>query len=308
MAAGPAAGHRDVEVNALHVCCVTDGKPGHRSQLQGLVQALCARVPTQVQWLEPDTPASAATPPDLILAAGHRTHWRALRLKWSSRAPLVVLMKPSLPRWLFDLCVIPEHDGVPPSAKVLVTRGMLNDMQPAPAADPGRGLVLLGGPSAHYDWIDAQILEQLERLRTLLPAVRWQVTTSRRTPPALAQRLAALDTPNVTFTAFADTQPGWVREQLQRCGVAWVSEDSASMVYEALTAGARVGVLDVPRRGESRVSRGLDALRWAGLVCDLHTLAAGGAMPAPAQPLDEAGRVARYLVRWLRPSLEALDD
>ncbi len=286
----------------LHICCVTDGKPGHRTQLAGLVQALEALVPTRVSWLEPGAAAeSCAARPDLILAAGHGTHWRALRRKWSSGAPLVVLMKPSLPRRLFDLCVIPEHDGVRPSRRVLTTRGMLNDIRPAAHADPAAGLVLLGGPSRHHAWSDAVILAQLARLRELSPQAAWTLTTSRRTPAGLLAPLAALAGPRFSFVPPDQADRGWLRAQLQRCGVVWVSEDSASMVYEALTAGASVGILEVPRKGESRVSRGLDTLRAQGLVTDLDGLASSGAMPAPAQALDEAARVAQYLVQWLRP-------
>ncbi len=284
----------------LQICCVTDGKPGHRTQLAGLANALAALQPAQVSWLD----CSAALPgpvplPDLILAAGHRTHWPALKLKWASRAPLVVLMKPSLPRCLFDLCVIPEHDGVPASKRVLTTRGMLNDVRPAANADPARGLLLLGGPSKHHGWSDAQVLAQFSRLRELLPAVRWTVTTSRRSPVGLEPRLEALAGEGVEFVPFAQTDRGWVQARLHECGIAWITEDSASMVYEALSAGARVGVLGVPRKGESRVSRGLDALLAQGWVSRLEQLAAAGAMPAPPALLDEAGRVATYISGWL---------
>ena len=42
---------------------------------------------------------------------------------------------------------------------------------------------------------------------------------------------------------------------LQECGVVWVSEDSVSMVYEALTAGAFTGLLEVPAgKSKSRVN------------------------------------------------------
>ncbi len=284
----------------LQVCCVTDGKPGHRTQLAGLVQALGEVRPVAVSWLD----CSAALPgpvplPELILAAGHRTHWPALRLKYASRAPLVVLMKPSLPRWLFDLCVIPEHDGVKASQRVLLTRGMLNDIRPATGADPGRGLLLLGGPSKHHGWSESAILEELAQLRANLPDVSWQASTSRRTPAATAQALSAMQDERFEFTPFEDTDRDWLRQRMQECGVIWVSEDSASMVYEALSAGARVGVLAVPRKRRSRVSEGLDALVAEGRVTSLEALASQGQMPERSAPLEEAARVAQYLSRWL---------
>lgn len=284
----------------LQICCVTDGKPGHRTQLAGLVQALGELRPIAVSWLDCTAALPAPVPlPGLVLAAGHRTHWPALRLKWASRARLVVLMKPSLPRWLFDLCVIPEHDGVKASHRVLLTRGMINDIRPTHEADPQRGLLLLGGPSKHHGWSDEAMLEQIARLRQSLPGTRWQATTSRRTPESMAQALAGLRGPQVEFVPFAQTDREWLRQRMRQCGIIWISEDSASMVYEALTAGARVGVLSVPRRATSRVSEGLDALLAQGQVVGLETLAASQAMPGGGPPLDEAARVAQYLTQWL---------
>ena len=284
----------------LQLCCVTDGKPGHKTQLAGLARALAEVQPVELSWLDCSAEMPAPVPlPGLILAAGHRTHWAALRLKWASRSPLVLLMKPSLPRCLFDLCVIPEHDGVRSSPRVLTTRGMLNDIQPAEGADPQAGLLLLGGPSKHHGWSDGEILEQVARLRDCLPAVSWQATSSRRTPESLNQALAALNSPDFEFVPFAETDRAWLRQRMQRCGTIWISEDSASMVYEALTAGARVGVLAVPRTGQSRVSRGLDALKAEGWVTDLEHLASAGEMPAPGGTLDEAGRVAQYITQWM---------
>ena len=49
--------------------------------------------------------------------------------------------------------------------------------------------------------------------------------------------------------------------QVARSAQAWVTEDSVSMVYESLPAGAATGLLAVPRQGETRTARhGRD--RW----------------------------------------------
>ena len=74
------------------VWLITDNKPGHRSQLQGLVQALAARTVVEThwidaprgrdalwQWISGHFPAGTALPdPDFILVAGHRTHLAGL--------------------------------------------------------------------------------------------------------------------------------------------------------------------------------------------------------------------------------------
>ncbi len=289
----------------LTVWCVTDNKPGHLSQLRGLVRALEQRGPLELRWIEArQRPGAFVVPagerPDLIVAAGHATHLTALRLKWRFGGKLVAIMKPSLPRVLFDLCVIPEHDGVAPSQRVVTTQGAISDIEPAADARADLGLVLVGGPSKHHGWSDEQLAGQLGELQQLLPGVHWTLTTSRRTPASFPARMASLAGDRLAVVPFEQTDRDWLREKYRRCGVIWVTEDSASMVYEALTAGAQVGVLSVPRRREGRVSRGLDRLCESGRVTTLEQLRSSGAMPAPAAPLSEADRVAEYLQAWLQ--------
>ena len=46
-----------------------------------------------------------------------------------------VLMTPDLPKALFDICVIPEHDRPAPGNNIVVTRGSLNRMQALPVQE-----------------------------------------------------------------------------------------------------------------------------------------------------------------------------
>ena len=69
--------------------------------------------------------------PDLLLGAGHHTHLSLLAARRIRGGKVVVLMRPSLPPGLFDLCLIPEHDAPPARPNVLATRGALNRIQPA---------------------------------------------------------------------------------------------------------------------------------------------------------------------------------
>ncbi|MBN7797013.1 mitochondrial fission ELM1 family protein [Parahaliea mediterranea] len=290
----------------LTIWCVTDGKPGHRSQMLGLVEAMAERAECQVGWLTAgrDTLAEAAAlkqRPALILCTGHRTHWPAIRLKWRFGGMLVALLKPSLPLRLFDLCVVPEHDGARVHRRILRTCGTLNDIRPAEeSADPGRGLILIGGPSKHHGWDDRQMLDQIARLRDALPALRWTLTTSRRTPASFVDVARQLADERLRLVPVEDTDREWLRDHYAGCGVIWVSEDSASMVYEALTSGARVGILPVPRQRESRVSRGLDALLRDGWVTGLADLCRTGHMGRQRRGLREADRVADYLYYCIR--------
>jgi mitochondrial fission protein ELM1 len=102
---------------SLIVWRILDGKPGHEKQTRGLSQALASLVPVSLHdlpsnrrwrdwlhWLGGTFPAGQDLPrPDLILIAGHATHWAGLAARRAHGGRLIVLMRPSLPRGWFDL-------------------------------------------------------------------------------------------------------------------------------------------------------------------------------------------------------------
>lgn len=290
----------------------SDGKAGHANQVRGLLAALSERLPLEAHALPAlNTPQALAAllwqravrrdlpVPDLLLGAGHRTHLSLLAARRAHGGRAVVLMKPSLPRRCFDLCIVPEHDGVRSSARVLVTRGVLNAVRPSPVKRPGSGLILVGGPSSHHGWDEAVLLERIKTIAEHDPARHWTVAGSRRTPPATERRLAALGLLNVDNMSYRDSRPEWLPAQLATAEQVWVTEDSVSMIYEALTAGAAVGVLDVPRRGAGRVVRGVESLLREQWVTSFAAWRQGRALRAPQQVFDEAARCAQWMVeRW----------
>ena len=287
----------------------SDGKPGHDHQSVGLVTALQVQraiveyrldvsVPGRPAWwwLSGRYPPGEALPrPDILLGAGHASHVHMLAARRRFGGRCVVLMTPGLPRTWFDLCIVPEHDGVRPAANQLITRGVLNHVRPGGEHDSETGLIAIGGPSRHYRWDDDSLCQQLEQLLRLRPKRRWWLTSSRRTPAALVSRLAGL--PGVEFMPFAETPSGWLLERLAEAGEVRVSEDSVSMIYEALSSGARVGLLEVHRQCSNRITRGVDQLisdSWVGAPGQMR-LAAG-----PKQVLNEADRCAKWIDKqWL---------
>ena len=283
----------------LAVWCVEDDRPGHQRQLAGLAQALQDLRPVQICRLTSGDPHTQLPPPDLILTAGRRSHWRGLYLRWRHGGKLVALMNPGLPRPLFDLCVLPEHDGLKPTDTLLLSEGPLNPVLPANAASADCGLILVGGPSRHYRWTDAQLSAQILRLQAALPAVNWTLTSSRRTPASFLGLVRQQTNPRLRLAPLAETGPDWLLQQYARSGVIWVSEDSASMVYESLSCGAAVGILTVPERHPSRVSAGIRRLLQQGRLVRLEDIEAFGRMPQPSAPLQEATRIAQEITRWL---------
>ncbi len=260
-----------------------DGKPGHENQSAGLVQALRTSRPVEAHdipvpgeiaafgaWLAGRFPWGRTLPaPDLLLGAGHATHWPLLAARRTRGGRAVVLMRPTLPLGCFDLCIVPAHDHPRAADNVWVTRGVLNRVRPGVAKDPRQGLILIGGPSQHHAWSTPGMVEQVRAVVAHDAGRRWVLTTSRRTPAdfldALRRQLDAgidsgIDDGRIELVPGETTAPDWLPAQLAWAGAVWVSADSVSMVYEALTSGAAVGLLEVPARGRARVVRGVEAL------------------------------------------------
>lgn len=299
----------------LVVWMVTDGKAGHMNQMRGLAHALSDRRPIEaarvdapgalraVWWrLLGRFPIGRDLPdPDLILCAGRRTHRAALAAKRARGGRVVALMRPSLPLRWFDLCLLPRHDAhnLPTGRRVVETLGALCDVRPSRDHDESRGVFLIGGPSKRHRWNTASVIDQVSAIVERSPGVRWRLTTSRRTPPDATARLEAMADERLEVTPADRTPRGWVHETLAAAGVAWVTEDSVSMVYEALTSGCAVGALRVERRREDRVTRGLDALAADGLITPFDAWRRDTPLRAPEAPIDEASRCAALILeRW----------
>ncbi|MCC2638932.1 MAG: hypothetical protein K0Q68_2651 [Moraxellaceae bacterium] len=291
---------------------LTDGKPGHMQQTLGLAQALsrltaCTcldldlreRASGLLDVLMGRFPAGAGLPrPGLVIGAGHGTHLALLAARRATGARVVALMKPSLPLSLFDLVIAPSHDGLSESARVINTLGVLNPMQGG-EKQPGSLLVLVGGPSKHVQWDDATVLHQVAAVVAMLgPEASWCITDSRRTPGSLSEELRRLY--GERFQPHAGCPPGWLAARLLFTETVWVSEDSVSMVYESLTAGCRVGLLQLPAGRDSRIARGVAHLVATVRVTPFAVWQETQALQ-PALPFNEAGRVAPLVLARLWP-------
>lgn len=293
-----------------------DGKPGHERQTAGLVAALESRTPLRVRtlrtedipwalwhWLRASWPEPAPEhPPDLIVGAGRACQWPMLAAARALGGRSIYCMKPTLPAKLFDLCLIPQHDNPRRGSHVEPTVGVLNDITLTGREPKRHCLVLVGGPSRHHGWDEASLLMQVEAViaRAEEPVI---VCDSRRTPPgtrdALLERLAKTTQAEVSFHPAEASPSDWLRSALAGARTAWVTADSVSMIFEALTAGAGVGLLEVPRRREDRITRLTDLLVHSGQITSFADWQAGEALQAPKPPLAEAARCAELLLeRW----------
>lgn len=294
----------------LVVWLVTDGKPGHRTQLDGLQRALARLAAVDVHWL--DAPARGAAlralltgrfppgdglpDPDLVVGCGSATHLPVLVARRARGGRSVVLMRPGLPLSWFDCCVIPQHDRPPVRDNVLVTRGVLNVLQASVHQKPTQGLFLVGGPSKHHDWDEKTLLTQIRHVVKETPGMHWALTTSRRTPPATTEALKALRRVGVEVIPCEQTDSNWVADAITVSAQVWVTEDSVSMIYEALTSGAATGILWVPRRDRDRITEGVEQLVADGLVTPFLAWRESHVLARQDTPLNEADRVAAHLL------------
>lgn len=296
----------------------TDERPGHLCQSQGLCQAIqalrphqCIDVPAAAltaaagAWLRKRLPA-ALRPlprPDLLIGAGHRTHLPLLAARRAAGGRIIVLMRPSLPLSWFDCCILPEHDlrGNRPPAHVIPSRGALNSLMAATDHDPGQGLILIGGPSRHYAWDEAGLFAMLEDILRRQPRLRWQISDSRRTPTSTSRRLRTLAGAGpARFFSHHETRPGWVPQTLGQVGSTWVTEDSMSTLYEALSSGTATGLLPVPSRARrNKLRRCIRRLLEDDMLRDFDAWSRSGVLCPPAPgPLQEASRCAGILRQW----------
>lgn len=181
-------------------------------------------------------------------------------------------------------------------------------MRPDTSVPKDTTLILIGGPSKDFDWDDESMLNQLAFISIHTPG-HLVLTTSRRTPDGFAEKIRTA-VPELTVVPVEETRPGWVARHLAHASAAWVSQDSVSMVYEALGSGAPVGILSVPRRHGSRKSRilsGLETLEKEGMVTGYSDWKKQNfRLTAPGSPLLEADRAADYILSRFFPQLRAL--
>jgi mitochondrial fission protein ELM1 len=127
------------------------------------------------------------------------------------------------------------------------------------------------------------------------------LTTSRRTPADFVHDVSVA-CPNIRVIPVEETGPTWVADNLAKSVEVWVTQDSVSMVYEALSSGAPVGIIEMPAKegphkpDASRIARGLNMLIADGSVCRFTEWAKTNTIPKTGTVMNEASRAATYIL------------
>jgi mitochondrial fission protein ELM1 len=322
----------------LSVVAYFDGRPGHEKQTRGILHALSAMIQVEVDsikvsvapsayvknwaayffsFLLPRRSGSNPDPVDLIIGTGSHTHIPMLLTKKarSGRAGkqqrLVTCMTPDvLLRKKFDLCLVPVHDEPAAEDNIFITVGPPNTLSYEGKHQDNRGLILVGGVDVKsHIWKSEEVVAQVRIIIDRNPALYWTISSSPRTPENTCQALEtmAASMQNVTFYRASETSSGWIEKQYALNRTVWVTADSISMVYEALTAGCSVGVLPVEWvHSDNKFNKSLNFLTRKEMIIAFDAWQQGASMPdRKDELLNESKRCAEEILRkWWPDRLE----
>lgn len=298
---------------------VSDGRRGIENQALGLAEAVGRVRPLRILPIHLDKGGDPPDPgpiaPDLWIGCGRAAVKAAPGFRRAHpRAVMVYVQDPRAHHEVFDLIVPPRHDRLT-GRNVLPILGSPNRIHADRLAEARetfaaelaglsapRAAFLIGGDSKHHRFTKGAcdyLLGRVEQVRQM--GVSPMITTSRRTPPALAAALAE---------RYGEADDVWLHQGegpnpyfafLAGADFIFVTEDSTNMLTEAAATGRpvfRLGVDGDPGKFRDLYAglEGHGALRpWLGSLY-------GWAYP----PLQETERAARAVLEILsqRPELQ----
>lgn len=236
-------------------------------------------------------------PNTLFISAGSSAAPFCLACAKATGNKSAVVMTPSiLGTKPFDFAIIPDHDKHDPKDRnILTTLGAPNHIYQPELEQVGARFfagkdfegkkvvaVLVGGSDANYKPSVSWAEDALGALR-YFDGVKLLITTSRRTGKSLDDKIEDMFSGEASLGYMLilakNPKVNALTAMMGRATHVLVTEDSVSMVSEAVTAGFRVGLLRVPRSsdilkqffgsGPKRFDDMFDKMRRRNLLVDL---------------------------------------
>ena len=185
---------------------------------------------------------------DLFVGAGSTTYYA---LKFYARRyakPSVALMYPKGYRKDFSVIIAGAHDRPTSRANLKISPVSLSFSRPQGLYKPQRKSIgfIIGGPNSCFEMGD-EILKQIEGVRAQFADCEFALTTSPRTPMATESALAKLSWDYSVIYSREPVNP--IGDFLAQCEWVFISEDSVSMISEAVSNGsANVAILSLKRK------------------------------------------------------------
>ena len=185
---------------------------------------------------------------DLFVGAGSTTYYA---LKFYARRyakPSIALMYPKGYRKDFSVIIAGAHDRPKPRANLKISPVSLSFSRPQGLYKPQRKAVgfIVGGPNSCFEMGD-EILKQIEGVRAQFADCEFALTTSPRTPRATESALEKLGWDYSVIYSREPVNP--IGDFLAQCEWVFISEDSVSMISEAVSNGsASVAILNLKRK------------------------------------------------------------
>ncbi len=313
----------------LHIVLFRDGRPGHEKQSNGILKALRHYVELDVQEISVSQkgfiggvfdhfrfilnlpyPGNVTIRPDMLIGTGSHTHIPILTCKRKFGGYAVTCMSPAGHiRNKFDLCFVPMHDRIPVVQNIFETIGPPNIAENKNSHDHSKSLILVGGKDeGSHRWDSNKLLLCIRDLIGSSNDQSWTVSSSPRTPEETDRLLCSLvkQNPEICYVPYHKSEPGWIEKQYSINKTVWVTGDSISMVYEALTAGCSVGIIPVDwKNKDNKFLYSLDYLIENDKVFTLNQYLKETSHHTVNTILNESDRCAiELLKRWWPENLQ----
>jgi uncharacterized protein len=298
-----------------------DGRPGHEKQTTGILEQLKKQVQTKVipvnvrkgnvsqqiiDWKNfllssRNSINRDLADCDLLIGTGTHTHLPMLMQKSCYGMVVIACMTPTVfLQSKFDLIIAPQHDNIGEGKNVFKTIGPPNLNQDKGEHRSERTLILIGGVDPHsHHWVNNEIIGYLHNLIVHEVEKEIIISSSPRTPTETTTSLVKLaeEFSHVSFFDYRDTPSGWVEKEYSLCEHVWVTGDSISMVYEALSSGCKVGI--IPVRWRKKISKFITSERYLydqEMVIDLQGYLSNRKTWKEHPALNEAKRCADEII------------